>query len=247
MKFQLMRQLLVFALILGFGLTTYAQKGKKGGETPASTCDVSQASMLKMYDKMFHDALNFGDIAVATNAVYGLMSLKPDSVALLDTLSALYFQRQAWPQVVLVTTSILEKNANSESALELRAVANQSLGRAKEALADYEALYGKAKNPYHLYEIASLQFAMKRFGESELSANRIISDQSVKDETISISLQDGRSQNVPLHAAALNLIGVMNLEQGKKDLAKSAFETAIKIYPEFLLAKNNLDAMAEMK
>ncbi|MFN8395451.1 MAG: hypothetical protein U0176_12475 [Bacteroidia bacterium] len=240
---------LITLLLLVTATLGFSQKGKKPSEQPtASNSGKSEClDMHKHYDRMFHQSLEFGDMAVATEAIYGLLSLHPDSTALLDTLAALYFQRAAWPQVILVSTEILAKNPTNQGALELRAVANQSMGRAKEALEDYEQLYGKTRNPYHLYEITALQFAMKRFGECEASVQRLINDPEIKDKQIDITMQDGRAQEVPLLAAALNLSGVMSLEQGKKDSAKAAFEAALKAYPEFVLAKNNLDSLNNLK
>jgi tetratricopeptide (TPR) repeat protein len=213
-------------------LTAWSQKGKEKGATtePAKVTTEaakpqSGAESIQTYRKIYDTALNYNDF----------------------TLAALYFQRGAWPQVVLLTTELLTGNPSNIGALELRAVANQSLGRAKESLEDYESLYKQNKNPYHLYEIASLQLAMKRFGECEQSVRQLLSDMSIKDKEIAITVQDGRSQQVPLAAAAMNMNGVLDLEQGKKDSAKGHFENAIKVFPEFLLAKNNLDAMAQMK
>jgi tetratricopeptide (TPR) repeat protein len=235
-------------------LTAWSQKGKEKGATtePAKVTTEaakpqSGAESIQTYRKIYDTALNYNDFAVATEAMYHLIALQPGVDALKDTLAALYFQRGAWPQVVLLTTELLTGNPSNIGALELRAVANQSLGRAKESLEDYESLYKQNKNPYHLYEIASLQLAMKRFGECEQSVRQLLSDMSIKDKEIAITVQDGRSQQVPLAAAAMNMNGVLDLEQGKKDSAKGHFENAIKVFPEFLLAKNNLDAMAQMK
>lgn len=250
MNFKRLRNLnLILLLLLGTASIAMAQKGKKGTDAAPTGggCKGNCTDMHTHYDRMFRQALNFGDIAVATEAIYGLYSLHPDSSALMDTLAALYFQRAAWPQVILVSTEIIAKNPANQAALELRAVANQSMGRAKEALEDYESLYGKTKNAYHLYEICALQFAMKRFGECEGSAQRLLSDPEVKDKRIDITMQDGRAQEVPLHAAVMNLTGVMFLEQGKSDAAKAAFEAALKAFPEFILAKGNLDALKEGK
>ena len=225
-----------------------AQKGKvKPTGTESSPAASVAGGDISLYRQIYQKAILYNDFAVATDAMYHLIALQPDQAPLKDTLAALYFQRGAWPQVVLLTTELLETNKENIGALELRAVANQSIGRAKESLEDYETLYKASKNPYHLYEIASLQLGMKRFGECELSVRELLSDVSIKDKTIAISVQDGRSQEVPLAAAAMNLNGVLDLEQGKKDSAKGHFGNAIKVFPEFLLAKNNLEAMDKMK
>lgn len=247
------RTLFAFAMTLALCIgTAHAQKGKKTPQVdtlrvvsanPAN----SSAEPFKIYRQIYNASIQYNDFAVATDAMYHMIALEPTQVALKDTLAALYFQRGAWPQVVLITTELLEANKENIAALELRAVANQSIGRAKESLEDYETLFKASKNPYHLYEIASLQLAMKRFGECQISVNQLLADMSIKDKNIAITVQDGRSQDVPLAAAAMNLNGVLDLEQGKKEPAKVHFENALKVYPEFLLAKNNLDAMAQMK
>jgi tetratricopeptide (TPR) repeat protein len=229
-----------------------AQKGKEKAattESPKAEATKPQPAndQVKYYRGIYNTALNYNDFAVATDAMYHLIALQPDQSALKDTLAAIYFQRGAWPQVVLVTSELLTANPKNLGALELRAVANQSMGRAKESLEDYENLFEENKSPYHLYEIAALQLAMKRFGECELSVRQLLANPDIKEKTISISVQDGRTQDVPLAAAGLNMQGVLDLEQGKKDSAKSYFEAAVKAYPEFLLAKNNLDAIAQMK
>ena len=70
----------------------------------------------------------------------------------------------------------------------------------------------------------------------------IINDPLALKETIGIGSDDGR-QNVPLKAAALNLRGIILTEINMKDKSKEALEAALKVYPEFALAKKNLDAL----
>ncbi len=252
MKSIAFRFVLLIAAVFALCSSGWAQKVKEkpvAGETKSVT-DAPKGGVdpqYQRYHQIYESALNYNDYAVATDALYHLIALQPQNVALKDTLAAVYFQRGAWPQVVLLTTEILKANPENQGALELRAIANQSLNRAKESLEDYEALYKKTQNPYHIYEIAALQLSMKRFGECEGSIKVLLGDQSIKDKTIVITVQDGRSQDVPLPAAAFNLNGVLDMEQGKKDSAKAYFETAIKIYPEFLLAKNNLEALEKLK
>ena len=231
---------LIAALLLAFGFS-FGQKGKKTETEPATTKSESTSiNQEAHYRSIYNNAIKYNDFAVATQALYDLIAITPNADGLKDTLSQVYFQRGAWPQVILLTTEILEKAPDNTSALELQAIANQSIGRAKESLDNYEALYKRTKSPYHLYEIAALQYGIRRFGECEMSVNKLLSDPEIKDKVISISLQDGRTQEVPLTAAAQNLFGVMMLDQGRKDEAKAAFEKAVATFPDFLLAKNNL-------
>lgn len=243
--------LVVLALPLASPTALFAQKtkGKAAIEEPVKETPKAdpKAELMQRYQSIYQAALGYNDFAVATDAMYHMIALSPDKAELKDTLAALYFQRAAWPQVILITSEILEKNTQNQAALELRAVANQSFGRAKEALEDYEDLYKLTGNPYHLYEIAALQFTMKRYGECDMSVRTLLADPGIADKKIAIGSADGSSQDISMAAAVNNLHGVMDLEQGKKDSAKAYFETALKISPEFILAKNNLEALNTMK
>jgi tetratricopeptide (TPR) repeat protein len=227
--------ILLAALLVGGNLS--AQNSKK---QPAATETPKTVDPAVHYRKVFVQAVTFNDLSVATDAIYNLLSLGEAHAHYLDTLALIYFQRAAWPQVANVTTTILKKTPEAEGPLELRAVAFQTMGMAKESLEDYEKLYGITKNAYHLYEIAALQFAMRRFGECDQSLGRLMNDPSVKDKVIQLNTGK-QAQEVPLLAACSNMIGVLLLEQGKKEEAKLAFEAALKQFPDFVLAKNNLE------
>jgi hypothetical protein len=58
--------------------------------------------------------------------------------------------------------------------LEMAAISKQSLGALKESLADYESLYKQKPDLYSLYQIATLQYQLKRYGESVISCDQII-------------------------------------------------------------------------
>lgn len=222
-----------------FSGTLYAQKGK---EKPASAPASSPApdKEAAMYRATYERAIRFNDLAVASDAVYSLLNMGESQAHYLDTLAILYFQRGAWPQTVLVTNDILAKEPNKAGPLELRAVAHQSLGMVKESLADYERLYPITQNAYHLYEIAALQYTMRRFGECELTLGRLLQDETIKDKTLQLNSGQQTTQSVPLNAACHNMAGVVLLDQGRKSDAVMAFKKALNIYPEFVLAKNNL-------
>ncbi len=218
----------------------YAQKSKKKGSAAAPAKASKSFDRMQHYRQIYASAVKYNDFAVATQALYEMIAISPNSKGLKDTLSQVYFQRAAWPQVVLLTMEILEDDPNNDGALELQAIANQSLGRIKESLASYEKLYQSTQSPFHLYEIAALQYSMRRFGECEQSIKKLASDPATQDKKITISMQTGESQEVPISAAVMNLQGVVDLDQGNKEDAKIAFESAIKLFPEFQLAKNNL-------
>ena len=235
--------LLVFAIAFGaLGSVNSLQAQKTKGKTePAPSPAPAQPQFgTAHYKSVFDRAVRYNDLAVASDAVYQLLSISESNANFLDTLAVLYFQRSAWPQTILVCNDLLAKEPNKASSLELRAIAHQSIGMIKESLADFEALYPLTKNLYHLYEIAAMQYTIKRFGECDVTLGKLLNDPEIKDKKIEINASQNERQSVPLAAACHNMAGVMLLEQGRKADAAKAFEEALKLFPDFVLAKNNL-------
>lgn len=230
---------IAFSALGSLGGDLHAQKTKAKPEptpSPAAAPQFGTAHFKSVFDR----AIRYNDLAVASEAVYQMLSISPANEIYLDTLAVLYFQRSAWPQTILVCNDILAKTPGKAGALELRAIAHQSVGMIKESLADFETLYPISKSPYHLYEVAAMQYTMRRFGECDVTLGKLLKDPDIKDKKIEINASQNERQSVPLAAACHNMAGVMLMEQGRKPDAAAAFKQALELYPDFVLAKNNL-------
>ncbi|HHG86271.1 MAG TPA: hypothetical protein ENJ82_16090 [Bacteroidetes bacterium] len=229
-----LRILLFVPLFLSITLTVSAQKKNKHAD-PA----LEKGANYQMQERIYMQGLKYNDLAISTQALYNMMVIHPDDLSLKDSLARMYFQRGAWGQCILVANEILENKPNSESILELRAVSHQTIGMPKEALKDFEKLYGISKNPYHLYEISTIQYSIRRFGECENNIEILLRSDEIKDKKMVLGNAQ-QQQEVPFVVACLNLRGVLDMEQGKKETARKFFDAAIKVMPDFQLAKNNL-------
>ncbi len=192
-------------------------------------------------------AIKYGDIEVAKNATYSMMQQHPDSICYLDTLCRLYFSAGANAQTILTAREYLAKDPSSLFIRELLAVSLGNLNKNKDALEQYEILHKQTKSVYHAYQIAVLQYVLKRYGECETSLNAVIADSSAVTARVSINIDQTQTQQVPLRAAAYNVKGVMEKDLNLIEQAKADFNEALKIYPEFVLAKNNIDGMNAKK
>lgn len=224
----------VLLLLISFGLLP-AQKTKTQETSPVVTTDPA-----RIHKDVYHRALATGDINTAVTAVQYIVASGPECRNWRDTLAILFFQRGSYESAVLQTRELLAENPQSQAMLEISAVSKQSLGLAKEALDDYEKLYGLSKSWYHLYEIGSLQLALKRHGECGLTAQRIAESPEAAELEIAIRIQQGE-QSVPLNAAAWNMLGVVMTETGKMEEAKAFYKKALEIKSDFALAKFNLE------
>ena len=74
------------------------------------------------------------------------------------------------------------------------------------------------------------------------NVDKILAEKAAMEQKISISYESG-SQEVPLLAAALNLGGIILIDEHKYENAKLYFESALKLDQNFVLAQNNLQVV----
>ena len=195
--------------------------------------------------KIYHLAISFADYEVAKNAMFSLLAKNPTRIDYLDSIARIYFAMGAYPQALAASGFVLKSQPDNQQMMELSAICNNAMKNEKEALETYEKLYAKTKSVYHLYQIAVLQYSLQRNGECSKNIETILADKNALTEKIQISYDEQNAQSVPLAAAAYNLRGVLSRDLKENDKSKADFNEALKIYPEFQLAKNNLEMMSK--
>ncbi|NNF02186.1 MAG: hypothetical protein HKN22_05840 [Bacteroidia bacterium] len=228
---------LIFIFLVG---TAFAQKSSKKGASPETIKSEKANPASEHLMKTYNMALEFGDYEVAKNALFHLVVQNPNKYTYLDSLARIYYAMGAYPQALLCAEKNMEKGGSSEDMMEIKAASQRSLNMLKESLATYETLHSTTNNVYHAYQIAVLQYNLKRLGECIGTIGLITADPKAAEAEITINYGQGQGQMVPMLAALENLKGVINMDLNVKDQAKSNFEEALKIFPEFELAKNNL-------
>lgn len=243
-----MKHFIVIIICLCCISTLQAQKkDKDSGQDPNSESSLVDKSEYELQKSIALMALKYNDALVAKNALYKMIALRPDRKDLVDSLAYLYYQMGSYTECILVTRELLEKNPDNIGLLEIKAVSEQNIGLTKLALEDYEILYPKTKSIYHLYQIAGLQYDLKRFGECNLSIQALLKDEKLKESKIQIFLGQGQSQEVKMEAGVYNMQGMILLNLNKEEEANSKFNKALELEPEFVLPKNNLQAMKKNK
>lgn len=192
--------------------------------------------------RFYKSALKNYDLQAATVALYTMQALKPERADLNDSLALLYFAGERYAQAYLVGQAIVNADPKRNDMLEMVAVSKQNLGMIKESLADYEKLYSADKSVYFLYQMATLQYQLKRYGECIASLDQILASADADKQKVPTRVQNG-SQDAPMKAAAYNVKGVCALELNQPEIAKENFNKALQIFPDFVLAKTNLETM----
>ncbi|HLZ17264.1 MAG TPA: tetratricopeptide repeat protein, partial [Cyclobacteriaceae bacterium] len=141
---------------------------------------------------------------------------------------------------VLVCQDLLKRNPKNVSALEITAVGYENLGVPDRALQYYESLYLLQSNPAVLYKMAFLQLSLKRYKESDTSADILIADKNVDALKVNFNDSNRKAKEYPMKVALLNLKGMIAFEQGDKVTARKFYDQALAQAPDFALAKENL-------
>lgn len=242
-----MRFLLTIAILLSLSVSSFAQRKKKNtekkDEKPQTETVTKPMTQDSLYLTIFRTGMKYGDYQVAVNALYHLMVLQPENTSLKDSLVLLYNGMGNSVQAVIIAREILQKKADNIPVLNAMAESEQRLGLYKEALESYELLYDKKQRLYDFYQVAAIQYAMKRYAEAQNTLAAIIRNPKSMSDKLTITAADNSSQDVPFKAAAYNLLGVLALEMKDYDEAQSDFKKAIEIAPDFSLAQSNLQIL----
>lgn len=208
-----------------------------------SSCD-QKAQEIQIQKSIYKSAMGNGDLITAINSVYQLNELE-NNKNWNDTLIGLYFGRGAYVQTVLLGEKMIKDREKDTTLLEYIAFSKESLGLYEESLKVYEDLYELTNKLNYLYQIASLQFNLRRSKECVSSLTKITQDPNADKTLVSIRYGRGEKQNVPVMAAVYNINGVLALQQQDFKSAEASFQRSLEIFPDFALAKGNIQAMTQ--
>ncbi|OYX16499.1 MAG: hypothetical protein B7Z16_11345 [Algoriphagus sp. 32-45-6] len=204
--------------------------------------DAKTKNALNAIDMAAYQLANrYNDRAMQKAKLYDLMVRNPEDLRYLEALANLYFDAGQPASAALVALDILEINDKNIGAKEIAAYALEQLGALDRALPQFESLYLLTGDNFSLFKSGSIQFELKRYGEAMNSVNMLIKN-AKPEEKVGFPKEDGTTQEVSMKAAALNLKGLIYLDQNSKTEAKEAFNEAISLEPTFEQAKKNLQS-----
>ncbi len=192
-------------------------------------------------------ALRYGDNDIAANSLYTIIAKEGVTSVYKDSLAYLYFSGRKYSSCFMVCTDILSRDGNKQNILEMQAISLENLGAIDKSAQVYTKLVVKSNDNYHAYKLANLYFAVKKYDEAYKAIQKA---QQLKDKgtvKVSYAVNKNYNQQVSLLAAISNLKGLIEFEQGKNELAKASFKKAVDYQADFVLAKENLQAVIEGK
>ncbi|MBU2913472.1 MULTISPECIES: tetratricopeptide repeat protein [Reichenbachiella] len=232
------RYIAILTLALFAGISIHANAQEKT-EQPKDSLTYADMQMRKYYS-IYQLANQFNDPNVARMALYEMLMLTANQPAILDSLAINYYSMNQFASAALVSQENLKINPDNQTALEIAALSFQNLGVMTKALDNYETLFLKNNNTNTLYQMAFLQFQLKRFKESKTSTELLLQRKDVDEIKLRFNKVDKTQQEVSMRAAVLNLQGLIAKETGDNEKAKQLYLDALNAAPGFELAQVNL-------
>ena len=226
--------------LLTLAILTIAICGYGQNQTPANP---KESGMYKYSQMKYVFAMKYNDWRAAVNSLYDLIALDPGDDSLKLNLGYLYFENSNFASALFVSADLLTRRPQNARVLHLNAVCYENMGLKGKAVEAYESLYLVTESVDVLFNTAALQYELGRLAEARTNAKIVAESSAAKDIKLSFSKSETEQQEIPMNAAAYNLLGVIEADQGNKEQAKTYFSKALEIAPDFKIA---LDGKAKL-
>ena len=227
-----MKNFFFVSVTLFFWTVAFSQVGKITA-TPAKN---------NAHLKVYNQAMTSGDISTAIIALNYYITEQGSNNPFGDTLVMLYMQQGAYAQCYYWAEKRLQVKPDDNGLMEIKGICLDKLQQPKEAIAIFEKLYAKTQNPFHAYKLMELQYSIKRLAECVATANSAEKLQYKPEYVVAYNVGDQTGRTY-LQAGMFNIHALALYDLDKKAEAKTYFERAVALDSNFVLARQNLDAV----
>jgi tetratricopeptide (TPR) repeat protein len=161
-----------------------------------------------------------------------------------DTLPELYVATSNIEAADYYTKRVLVRKPNDERFLQIKALCAQQKGKIEEEFDIYNKLFASTKKLSYLYQITAFQFSTGQMEQAVKNLAELETKATPKD-SVDFAVSENEKQKVPLRAAVYNMKAYMQAQSRDLMGAKKYFEMALKEYPDFVMAKRNLQQLMQ--
>jgi tetratricopeptide (TPR) repeat protein len=225
-----MKRFLLLVILLG-GLSAQAQ---------------TKSELLTHYQAFYNEMRLQGDVNGVINALTHLNVIAP-TVERRDTLAFVYLNNNQHMQALNTLRTIEKNEADSDLAVQVKAVSLKALNQPKRAIEHFEIMFDRNPNAYLAYELADLKIQV---GDTEGASTFIdYGIENAKEDMKYAFYERQQPYEVPLKAALIHLKGLAqyNMDHNNIDMAIATIDEALKIDPNFNLASLSKQALESRK
>lgn len=206
----------------------------------AQNKEAQSSQLFKHFQMKYIFGRKYNDGEAMKDAMYSMIALDPTDDSLKLNLCYYYLENNQFAQSLFVSADLLARSPDNLDALRMNAISLENMGLRDRAVTQYESLYLKTSDITVLYQVSMLQFDLERYNECLTNIDIMLKNPNAKTVKLAFAKNEKENQEVTLEAASYNMKGMVQKKLGQKTEAKAQFDQAIKLEPEFTLAKQNL-------
>lgn len=209
-----------------------------------AACNQPNSGNTKQLESLYKRSYDLKDVPTAITAVH--MILQQDSTHYLrDSLPGMYLVSQNIEACFATTEEALKRKPNDEELLKYKLLCLEQMGKADDLLKLATSLYNKTNKAEYLYKMASVQLVSGDFETATTTINGMMDKYKTTSDSVDIFIDQSQSQKVPLIAACWNMRGYVHIQTQKYQQAAEAYQKAIQLFPDFVMARRNLQQLVQ--
>ena len=194
--------------------------------------------------KVYKNAKANGDYISCISALNRIMARDEYNMGVYDSLARVYYQAQLFVPAYQVAQKALQQSNNDDLVL-IAAESSERIGKTPESIDYYLQWLQNHPNEINIsYKVATAYFNIKNIPAAKGELAKIIKNPKAKEIGLNFNT-DNVAQTISYYAAALNVLGFIQMQEKDFIKAEIAFLEALKVHPNFVLAKNNYAALKQ--
>lgn len=217
---------------------------------PAELPAGASANEARRLQALYERAVFCKDYSAASTALLGLIDQDPDQkVRWMEEVAKVYYTDHRYEACSEVCADLVAHygSGRKNEVLEIQAICHEALGRKPEAIETWLQVMRQGGKPVNAVRLAGLLLEAERIPEAEgWIQSALASPELTKpDQVVQLPAAADRIQNIPAEAALRNLLGLIAMKRQPADPtgARAAFERALQLAPDYVIARRNLEAV----
>jgi tetratricopeptide (TPR) repeat protein len=198
------------------------------------------------HKKLYEKSVAMKDYQTAITAIQ-MVLLSDSTNGLRDSLPELFGAVNNVQACLSAVTESLKRYPNDEKFQNIKLICLQETGEVDEQFAILTNLYKSTGKVQYIAQIASLQVGTGNLAEARKTIDNILANYKGSKEILEVFADERTKQQVPVEAAAWNMLGFVYMQQKNLEKAKECYFKALEIYPDFAMPKRNLDLIFSRK
>jgi tetratricopeptide (TPR) repeat protein len=209
-----------------------------------ASCNQNSSGNISQLETLYKKSYDLKDVPTAITAAQ--LILAQDSTHYLrDSLPAMYMAVQNVDACLATTEEALKRKPEDEELQKYKLLCLEQTGEADKMLILADQLYKKTNKAEYLYKVASVQLITQKFEDAEKSINEMQEKYKNTNDSITIFIDQMRSQKVPVLATTWYMRGYLFIQNNKYQQAIEAYQKAIQIFPDFVMARRDLQQLIQ--